>query len=227
MLDTGSFGLRIMSRALTPTQFTPTGIVRSYGYGSGVMLRGPLARATVAIGGATLRRPITIQVVQSVLCRPTMPRCPASRLTQEDYGIGGDGLAREGYDAILGVSMRSTSAPGAAINPLPAFGDRRWIVILPEPDASRPGALIINPTPKDAAGFHPVRVRRLPMRGAAGGEQVMDSQIPNCPDRPLDQQILCPTMPLDSGARRGVAPFYSFAVLYDEGHGSVSVKRRF
>jgi hypothetical protein len=225
MLDTGSFGLRVMSRTLAPSQYEPTGIVRRYGYGSGVVLLGPLARATVAIGDTTSREPINIQVVQSVVCRPSMPRCPASRVSAEDYGIGGDGLAREGYDAILGVSMRSSRAPGAAVNPLVALGDRRWIVVLPEPGTSKSGELIINPTPSDTAGFKPVSLRRLP-GGESGFGQVMDSQIPNCPERPLVQQAGCPTMALDSGTRRGVAPFYTYAVLYDEAQGSLSVKRR-
>jgi hypothetical protein len=225
MLDTGSFGLRVMSRALASSQYEPTGIVRSYGYGNGVVLRGPLARATVAIGNATSRGPINIQVVQSVGCRPSRPRCPASRVSAEDYGIGGDGLPHAGYDAIVGVSMRFSRAPGAATNPLVALGDERWIVVLPKPGTSKSGELIVNPTPSDIAGFNRVSLRRLP-GGESGFGQVMDSRIPNCPERPLEQQARCQTMALDSGARGGVAPFYTYAVLYDEARGSLSVKRR-
>src|SRR5271155_5192145 len=73
MLDTGSFGLRVMERALAPTQYEPTGITRGYGYGSGVVLRGPLARAVVAIGDAATGTPINIQVVQSVGCGQANP----------------------------------------------------------------------------------------------------------------------------------------------------------
>jgi hypothetical protein len=224
MLDTGSFGLRVMSRALAPSQYELTGIVRGYGYGS-VVLRGPLARASVAVGDATIDEPIDIQIVRSVVCRPAMPRCPASRVSPEDYGIGGDGLVRQRYDAILGISMRSSRAPGAAINPLLALGDKRWIVILPKPSSSRPGALIINPNPQDTAGFNLVSLQRLP-GGKSGFGQVADSQIPSCLERPLDQQAGCPTMLLDSGARRGVAPFYIYAVLYDGALNSLSVRRR-
>lgn len=62
-----------------------------------------------------------------------------------DYGIGGDGLPREGFDAILGVSMRGSDAPSAATNPLSVIGSRHWIVIPPEPGTAAPGRLIINP----------------------------------------------------------------------------------
>jgi len=225
MLDTGSFGLRVLARGLAPTQYKTIGITRGYGYGSGVVFRGPLARAVVVIGDATTGTPIGIQVVQSVGCSVLQPDCPASRLAPADYGIGGDGLRREWFDAILGLSMRGSDAPGAAINPLSVMGSRRWIVILPKPGAAAPGLLVINPDAGDLAGFHPVRLRPLPSR-ADGQAQVVDSEIPNCPDSPLEQQSSCPPMMLDSGARPGVPPFYSYAILFDQGHGSIAVKPR-
>jgi hypothetical protein len=167
MLDTGSFGLRIMARALAGRQYQTTGIVRNYGYASGVVLHGPLARSLVAIGGATSGRPINIQIVQSVFCDRTMPLCPAARVTPDDYKIGGDGLPREGVDAILGLSMRMPDAVDAAINPLAAFGADAWIIILPRPRASGVGKLIINPSPHDVAGFQAVRLMRAPSKQPA------------------------------------------------------------
>lgn len=225
MLDTGSFGLRVMAKALAPTQYEPTGISRGYGYGSGVVLRGPLARAVVAIGDATTGAPISIQVVQSVGCGQVNPACPASRLAPGDYGIGGDGLWREGFDAILGLSMRGSDAPGAAVNPLSVMGSRRWIVILPGPGSAAPGRLIVNPGVGDLAGFHPVQLRSLPAR-ADGRPQVVDSEIPSCPDKPLEKQSSCPPMMLDSGAAAGVRPFYSYAILFDAENGAIAVKSR-
>jgi hypothetical protein len=225
MLDTGSFGLRVMARALAPTQYEATGITRGYGYGSGVVLRGPLATAVVAIGDATTDAPISIQVVQSVGCSQANPDCPATRLAPGDYGIGGDGLRHEGFDAIPGLSMRGSDAPGAAVNPLSVMGSRRWIVILPGPGAAAPGRLILNPGAGDLAGFRPVRPRSLPAR-ADGRPQVVDSEIPNCPDKPLEQQSSCPPMMLDSGAGPGVRPFYSCAILFDAENGTIAVKAR-
>jgi hypothetical protein len=225
MLDTGSFGLRVMARAIAQAQYETIGITRGYGYGSGVVLHGPLARAVVDIGDATTGTPIGIQVVQSVDCSELKPNCPASRLTPADYGIGGDGLRREGFDAILGISMRGSDAPGAALNPLPAMGGGQWIVILPRPGSATPGRLIINPDAEDLAGFHPVRLRSLPPR-ANGRPQVMDTEIPSCPDAPLEEQSSCSPMMLDNGAARGVRPFYSYAVLFDAAHGAVAVKAR-
>ena len=225
MLDTGSFGLRVMARAVAPTQYEATGITRGYGYSSGVVLLGPLARAVVAIGEATTGAPISIQVVQSVGCGQANPACPASRLAPGDYGIGGDGLRREGFDAILGLSMRGSEAPGAAVNPLSVMGSRRWIVVLPGPGSAAPGRLIINPGVGDLAGFHPVQLRSLPAR-ADGRPQVVDSEIPSCPDKPLEQQSSCAPMMLDSGAAAGVRPFYSYAILFDAENGAIAVKSR-
>jgi hypothetical protein len=226
MIDTGSFGLRVLARAVAATQYELTGIIRGYGFDSGVVLRGPLARALVTVGEAMTPTPINIQVAQSVSCRVTMPDCPAARVTQDDYGIGGDGLPHEGFDAILGLSMRVPDVPDAAINPLLAMGAKKWIIILPKPGDAGPGKLIINPSASDQLGFHAVSLRTLPSRNVSGRPQVIDTEIPDCPDRQLDQQVVCPPILLDSGAKRGVPPFYSYAILYDEELDSISVRRR-
>jgi hypothetical protein len=226
MLDTGSFGLRVLSRALTASQYKSTEIVRNYGFGSGVVLNGPLAMASVTIGTVTLPGLTNIQVVQSVSCRETAPHCPASKIPPEAYGIGGDGLPHEGYDAILGLSLRSPAAPNAAINPLLGFESKRWIVVLPKPNSTENGKLIINPDTADEAGFHPVYLMGFNSGPIGSPPQVRDAVIPSCLDQPLEQQALCPTMHLDSGARQGIAPFYSYAFLYDGGHRTISVKRR-
>jgi hypothetical protein len=43
MLDTGSFGLRVLNRALSSNEYTPTQIQRIYRFGSGVRLHGIIA----------------------------------------------------------------------------------------------------------------------------------------------------------------------------------------
>ena len=75
MLDTGSFGLRVLVRAVSPNQYTPTENQRSYRFESGVRLRGMIATAVVSVGAATTGTPIPIQVIQSVDCVKSKPSC--------------------------------------------------------------------------------------------------------------------------------------------------------
>src|SRR4051812_9009697 len=53
MLDTGSFGLRVMASALSSVQYEQTGTWRNYPFASGAELRGTVAKAVVSVGGAT------------------------------------------------------------------------------------------------------------------------------------------------------------------------------
>ncbi|WP_420963823.1 hypothetical protein [Brucella sp. IR073] len=224
MLDTGSFGLRVLSRALAPHQYEPTGIVRRYDFQSGVVLTGPLAWTKAQIGTPGPRIPATIQVVRSIECSNAKPRCPAARLSPAEYGLGGDGIPYQGFDAILGLSLRGVQARVAALNPLADHGDRRWIIILPKPGQRAPGHLIINPDERDVAGFHRVALDHI--RGPGGRPQLADGRIPNCPEEPLEQQMDCPKMRIDTGASRGVQPFYDYEILFNAARGAIAVKRR-
>jgi hypothetical protein len=91
-------------------------------------------------------------------------------------------------------------------------------VTLPVPRTAAAGRLIINPDACDLANFHPVRPRSAPTRGltAAGGGFGGSSLLP---DKPLEQQSLCPSMLPDSGAAAGVRPIYSYATLFDAENG--------
>ncbi|GGA84061.1 hypothetical protein GCM10011491_09420 [Brucella endophytica] len=104
-------------------------------------------------------------------------------------------------------------------------GDRRWIVILPKPGQRAPGRLIINPDERDIAGFHPVALERV---GRPGGRnsRLVDGRIPNCPEEPLERQMHCPAMHIDTGASRGVQPFYDYEILYNAAREAIAVKRR-
>jgi hypothetical protein len=223
MLDTGSTGLRVLSRAVSSTQYMATEFVRAYGYGSGVVYRGPLAYAHVSVGPVHLPDPISIQIIQSVSCRKTKPQCPASRVSEAAYGIGGEGLSGEGFNAILGVSLRSSSAPAAANNPLLAYGSDRWIVILPTSQNPGSGKLIVNPTAQETAGFHVVSSGQTDNAGLSPTPGVY---VANCPEQPVEQQGSCPRMLLDSGWALGVSPFYLYAVLYNQSDRTISVQRR-
>ena len=222
MLDTGSVGLRIMARALAAAQYEETGVTRQYRFGTGIVLSGPLVRAVVAVGAASTAGPITMQIVQSVGCAQGRPDCPAARLDPSDYGIGGDGLPREGFDAILGLSMYKAPISPVAANPLGAIGDRKWIVELPLPDASGPGRLIVNPGRAERAGFRAIAP------GAAGskdGQAGAGNRLSLCLDgkAPKDR---CAPVKLDTGDRDGLQPFYAYAILFDQHRGAVAVKSR-
>jgi hypothetical protein len=222
MLDTGSFGLRVLEPALSPSDYQDTGIERRFAYGSGVALHGSLATAIVQIGDATTGTPITFQLVRSVGCTPRKPDCPAARVSPGEYRIGGDGLPGQGFEAILGLSMRRPSVAVAAFNPLDSIGDKRWIVVLPLPGGANPGTLIINPTPQDLDGFSAAQMAPPP-GNRPGMVRMVD---PGCLAQGGAQAGSCPPLWLDSGSGGGLRPYYSFAVLYDANRGLVGVKPR-
>ena len=198
MLDTGSFGLRILARALQPDQYTSTGTERRYPYGSGAVLRGPIATAGVAVGHASAPAPIGIQVVTAVACVSDRPHCPASKIPASQYGIGGDGLAGEGFKAILGVSLRRAPSAMGANNPLVDMVDSIWIIDLPRPGEAVPGHLILDPTPDEAAGFTIFQLE--PQPGETGDRAGwMDARVPGCIKLGEADPVCAPTL-LDSGA---------------------------
>ena len=225
MLDTGSFGLRVMQEVVSTQRIHPLPVARPYHFGSGVVFEGMLAKAHIAVGGAKTGAPVVIQIVQSVHCAALKPDCPAARLEEADYRIGGDGLPREGFTAILGVSMRAPQVSSPALNPLDFIGDRRWIIVLPRPGDDAPGKLIINPDQHEMAGFKnfPVALHR---GAASDGPELLNSQMPGCLDGRAADQDDCRPVPMDTGAPNGLQPFYSYRVLYDQKAGMIGFKRR-
>lgn len=205
MLDTGSFGLRILSAFVPADQYEATDLERAYPYGGGARLHGVIARAVVKVGDANTEQPIPIQVVQSVDCTEGRPRCPASKLSPEDYRIGGDGLAKEGFGAILGISMRTAPVEMGANNPLSAVADS-WIVALPTPGSSQPGRLILNPNADDLGGFKMFALTQQPERGGPPGW--IDTKLPGCLIDVKTKKKLCAPVMLDSGAP-GIVAFSS------------------
>ena len=153
MLDTGSAGLRILPDAVAADNYAATDRQNVYGYGSGVKITGVIADARVTVGGAAIEAPIPIQLIRSVGCYEKKPKCPASRLTLENYGLGGDGIPNQGFKAIIGIDTPPPGLKFAVVNPLMHMGGGVWIVIVPLPGQSEPGKLIINPDPKDLEGF--------------------------------------------------------------------------
>jgi hypothetical protein len=187
MLDTGSTGLRMLPGAFPDSAYTPTNQPSVYGYGSGVRLNGVLAKIPVSLGGTAAPVSIPAQLVQKVDCFPEKPKCPASRLSQADYGIGGDGLPRQGFRGIIGIA----TARGPVDNPLIVTGAQTWIVVLPRPGEADPGKLIISPDPSELAGY---------VRVAITGEGGMHDDIHGCLALEKIQKMICGSMLLDTGA---------------------------
>ena len=153
MLDSGSIGLRILPGAVSSDNYNMTERPSTYGYGSGVRLNGNVATARVQIGGMAGEAPVAIQVVRTIDCFEKKPKCPASRIPQEAYGLGGDGLANQGFKAIIGIEMPPPGKEQPVVNPITHIGGETWIIILPLPGQSAPGKLIIDPDASELAGF--------------------------------------------------------------------------
>jgi hypothetical protein len=220
MLDSGSFGLRVLKKAVAPGQYTATDIRRPYPYASGARLRGFIATSVISIGEASTPSPVGFQVVETVDCVESKPKCPVSKVKPEEYGIGGDGLPNEGFQAILGISMRQPPVRLGAVNPLTAIGNRSWIVILPLRDDSAPGRLIINPTAADTAGFKLYQMERQPTEENPGWNDVT---IPACVKPPRDN---CTTRIDTGGSIQAIEPFWSYAIFFDQNAGTIGVKPR-
>lgn len=226
LLDTGSFGLRILASALSPDQYRATDTERRFPYGSGALLSGPIATATVRVGDAETAAPIGFQLVRSVGCTERMPNCPAGSVSAERYGIGGDGLADQGFKAILGTSLLRAPAEVAANSPLPDLVDSSYLVILPRAGDDAPGELILNPAPEEAAGFALFRLEPQADAGGGAAPGWKDARLPGCATQDRGRPKCAPTL-LDTGApglailtsdakqRAAIGPGHAMAVEFD------------
>jgi hypothetical protein len=190
-LDTGSSGLRILPDTLGAADATETKTSDDYSYGSGAELHGVVGQANVAIGDGAAA-PMSVQIIKSVGCIARLPNCPVSKVSAKDYRIQGDGLAGQGFRAIIGVNM----AEAEVRSPLIAAGAKRWIIDLPLPGSSRPGQLILNPTPEQTKGYTMFKIDPA-FRGQKGG---MHDAIAGCLYNERSKQQFCGPTLLDSGA---------------------------
>jgi hypothetical protein len=189
-LDTGSTGIRVLPGVLKPADAVESRKADSYSYGSGAKYDGVIGEAKVTIAGASGQVPI--QLIKSVGCMDTIPKCPVSRVSPNQYGIQGDGLPNQGFKAILGLNMGR--APAA--NPLPLLGAKAWIIELPLPGSGRPGRLILNPTAEEVAGYAAFKVDPR-FAGMDGG---MHDAFPACLANVAAKQGFCGAALLDTGA---------------------------
>lgn len=182
MLDTGSTGLRVLPGVLGSSDYTATSASSSYDYGSGALLSGVIAKGAVQLGDlptATVR----FEAVDTVGCTAARPHCPASRMPQSAYGIGGSGFANAGFKAIIGTRFGSAEVD----HPFEPLGIERWIVELPK--MGETGRLILNPSADETAGY---TLFRMP--------DSRTSAIPACLVRLDTSDKVCGRLLLDTGA---------------------------
>jgi hypothetical protein len=208
-LDTGSTGLRLRPGA-APVATTRRREI--YAYSGGVKLDSVPAEAEVGIGGGLSGR-IGVHVATRVGCTIQRPRCSASTLPPGQFGLMGDGLDGEGFEAVLGLGMAGKPTD----NPLRALGARRWIVILPRPGEPEPGKLVVNPFDAEVRDFV---LLPLLARTSWRDDSVHDA-VEGCLKDVAATVTICGPVTLDTGANRivlmnaavGVASWTGPAIL--------------
>lgn len=181
-LDTGSTGLRVLKTGLTGPAASARGTNVSYFYGSGVQLVGTKVPAAVGFPGLAAM-PVPIERVETVECTERKPDCPAATLSVADYRIGGNGIAGQGFVAIIGTGLRRDTVP----NPLVALGIGRWIVDLPR-EGETEGRLVLNPSTDEVA-----RYRQFAVLGDS-------NQVSACLVRTDTAKRICGPAMVDTGA---------------------------
>ena len=150
-LDTGSTGLRVLPRALP--QDLRKGEHVHYGYSSGIGFDGHIVSVPLALGAVAGEA--KIMGIEKVACDRPEAQCGRFNLDMASYGIQGDGVAGQGFAAILGVGFK----PDAVANPLVELGVRRWIIDLPLPGQPASGRLVLNPTDAEVGGYAPLKLK--------------------------------------------------------------------
>lgn len=219
MLDTGSFGLRILSLGAAGA-----GRLVRYAYASGVELSGPARTAHVELGGAAVDVPV--QFVARVGCVAEARDCPAAHIRASEYRIGGKGVIGQGFEAILGISMPQAGGTPPLPNPLTSLA-ASWLLDLPRPGHPT-GRLVLNPTVQETDGFVALPLDPA-MRGRGGG---LNDALPGC--LTLGRSPLCGAIILDSGdagVRVGFRPEqwipYTGRAVLEIGRGADAAKLAF
>ncbi|MEW6125129.1 MAG: hypothetical protein AB1698_21195 [Pseudomonadota bacterium] len=168
LLDTGSTGLRIRAEAVGP-EVVLTDIPLTYSYSSGNVLTGVLGRAIVAFPGSDPRvatpKPIAVHVVQSVTCKPEVPRCPGWM---------------PGEMGVMGVAYH----PLPVFNPLAQLGGNLGSgFIVAANDLTDPKLrphLLVGLTPQNSQGFARVNFERADAPQPDGFKAWNTKSVPTC-----------------------------------------------
>jgi hypothetical protein len=193
LLDTGSTGLHILRAAVFNASYTDTGFASLYEFSAGDRLTGTVGMAVISVGPAPTDAPVPFEIVTQAACAAFRPNCSASLLAPADYGIGGDGIAGQGFQAILGVSLSVDSGAFYTANPLTHIGARQWIIHLPEPGQNADGALTLNPDSTALQGFTMFKLAPEPDGGW------LDA-LPGCLNNLSTGQQICGPSILDTGS---------------------------
>jgi len=193
LLDTGSTGLLVLSKAVSAKRFTRVGTFYSI-FESGEKLGGVISRARISIGGLETGGPINMGIVQTASCISEKPLCSAGKLKPQDFAIAGDGVAGAGFQAILGIGLDRL----LIANPLVGSGATTWIVSLPEPGIAGNGVLIVNPAKSELESYkrYPIPRESLKLMGA------FRASLPGCLTAPDAGFNMCGRVGLDTGAPR-------------------------
>ena len=205
-LDTGSTGLRVLPGVLGPGDAAGGTEPEAYGYASGSRYEGVAGEAQVTLGAITAKAPV--HLIRSIGCFAQYPHCPASRTPPcHDYGIASDGLPDEGYKAILGTDM----AAARVGNPLIAtWACGAGSSSCPGPARRPQGALILNPSPAELAGYTLLPLAAPYAQIQGGG---LHDALPGCLVHVATKARVCGPVLMDTGssflsvinARRGAA----------------------
>lgn len=144
----------------------------------------------VSVGG--LAGQTTMQLVNRVGCTSEKPHCAAGSLPVERYGIQGDGLADEGFKAILGVNMATADVASL----FAGIGARRWIIELPRRGDPAPGRIVLNPTDEEVQGFISLPIMRQ-FDAQRGGTH---DAVQGCLINGATEEKVCGAVVLDTGA---------------------------
>ena len=145
-IDTGSTGLRVLPRGLGDAGRAARGAHVTYSYGAGTGFAGEAVTVPVAAGAVT--GSVKVMRITAVGCTGDHPDCPVAHADLSAYGIQGDGIAGQGFAAILGIRLQRDPID----NPFAQLGVRRWIIELPRSPAEQ-GRIILNPDDGELAGY--------------------------------------------------------------------------
>lgn len=145
-IDTGSTGLRVLPRGFGATHAAAHGPKVTYSYGAGTGFEGELIDVPVAFGAVAGF--IRVMRIGAVGCVAAHPDCPIAHADLSEYGIQGDGIAGQGFAAILGIRTQHDPID----NPFAQLGIRRWLVELPRA-VGEAGRIVLNPRDDELAGY--------------------------------------------------------------------------
>ena len=145
-IDTGSTGLRVLPRGLNPQSAAQKGPKVTYSYGAGTGFEGQAITVPVAAGA--IAGPVRLMRITGVGCVADHPDCPVAHSDPSTYGIQGDGIAGQGFAAILGIRLKHDEID----NPFAQLGVRQWIVELPR-TAGEQGRIVLNPDEAEIAPY--------------------------------------------------------------------------